>query len=457
MPKQIFLSFLGTNEYVSCNYYPEGDEERMIEDVKYVQEATIRLFCNDFTGDDLYCFFLTEKARVVNWNDNGWRTQEAKEPNKGLYSRLQEMGLPTSCIKTVDIPDGFSSDDIWEIFEKMFKELSEGDKVYFDITHAFRFIPMLGYSLLNYAKALKNVEVCGIYYGAFEKLGPAWKVNEMPMQKRNAPILNLLSLAELQDWTAAASDFVNYGMTEKLVQMTRHRIRPVLRETKGADEDASKLRQISDILQKMTLAFATNRGRQIFEELQFDKLKSLLQDFSLTSSNFIKPLNAIIKRLGEEIKGFASNDPLHWLKSAAWCEKYGMYQQGFTQLQEGILTYLCLYFKQKYQDDFYDWKEKEPRDLISAAINLVRKGEDEWKFASPEAKERVKRQLIRDKMIHALEETYKDLTNLRNDINHGGYTQNTKSAKFQKRLGEYIREVEKIVTAEIDSESLENP
>ena len=60
-------------------------------------------------------------------------------------------------------------------------------------------------------------------------------------------------------------------------------------------------------------------------------------------------------------------------------------------------------------------------------------------------------------MIHALEEIYRNLTNLRNDINHGGYTQNTKSAKFQKQLGEYIRQVETIVTTEIDSESLETP
>jgi len=96
MSRSVFLSFLGTNSYVPCNYYPEGEKNRMVKDVQYIQEATIPLFCEHFGENDVCYFFLTEKAKSANWENDGWWNNNTKKhdlQNEGLKSRLAKMGL----------------------------------------------------------------------------------------------------------------------------------------------------------------------------------------------------------------------------------------------------------------------------------------------------------------------------------------------------------------------------
>ena len=49
MSRKILLSFLGTNNYLGCNYYLEGRPDQKISNVKYVQQALVQLFCKDFS------------------------------------------------------------------------------------------------------------------------------------------------------------------------------------------------------------------------------------------------------------------------------------------------------------------------------------------------------------------------------------------------------------------------
>jgi len=71
--------------------------------------------------------------------------------------------LPDSIIK--EIPDGKDTDEIWEIFDIIYNALEEDDNIYIDITHSFRYLPMLLLVLLNYAKYLKNIKIKQITYG----------------------------------------------------------------------------------------------------------------------------------------------------------------------------------------------------------------------------------------------------------------------------------------------------
>ncbi len=455
MQRKLFLSFLGTNNYVECNYYDEEDPSNRVEGVKYVQEALTQMYCKEIFGpEDCYYLFLTTKARQMNWEDNGqWNNKTSCNdlPNEGLSGRLAQLNLPGE-IKDIEIPEGFSSEEIWEIFERVFSCMQEGDEVFFDITHAFRSLPLLGMVLLNYSKALKKIQVKGIFYGAFEKLGPASEVKKMPMETRNAPVLNLLSVSELQDWTNAAFDFINYGKVSRLAQMSRERAQAVLRKTIGESIEARQVNQISKIIEPMALAIATNRGKEIFNKISFDRLKSLLNDFS-KSKNFVPPLNAIMEELAEKIAPFQNNDPLHWLMSAKWCAGHGMYQQGITQLQEGLLTWLCLKLEQ--QDPFFHWRSKEARDLISAAFNVVGKNESKWYGKAKAYADRC-RKLVQDEMILSVMDSYRSLTGLRNDINHGGYIGTTKADTFKTKLGELIQQVEDIVKGKSTAQPIQH-
>ena len=99
--------------------------------------------------------------------------------------------------------------------------------------HPFRSIPIFSAILLNYARLLKNTNLIAIHYGAFEKLGPATEVKLIPLEERIAPVLDLMTLVSLQDWTVAAHEFINFGTADRIKKLTDINIIPILKETHG--------------------------------------------------------------------------------------------------------------------------------------------------------------------------------------------------------------------------------
>ena len=117
------------------------------------------IFCNDWSEEDEVVIFLTERAKKENWMEN----PNKKIPNTNTYEHRD--GLKHDLlrhnykfgIKEVNIKDGNNIDEIWENFDIIIKEIEDGDEIIFDITHAFRYIPILALTVLNYAKSLKNI------------------------------------------------------------------------------------------------------------------------------------------------------------------------------------------------------------------------------------------------------------------------------------------------------------
>lgn len=142
MPRTILLSFVGTNNYIECNYYTEEQRSQRVNNVKYIQEAILKLYGKQLTSEDAAFFFLTKDARKMNWLNNGqWNRETGKYNLKNIGLRqcvhnLKEEGICKASLKAVDIPDGFSSEEIWEIFQKVFKSIKDGDQIILDITNS---------------------------------------------------------------------------------------------------------------------------------------------------------------------------------------------------------------------------------------------------------------------------------------------------------------------------------
>ena len=52
MGRKVFMSFLGTNDYLDCNYYDESNPKLKVNNVRFIQEALIKLYCKDFGKGD---------------------------------------------------------------------------------------------------------------------------------------------------------------------------------------------------------------------------------------------------------------------------------------------------------------------------------------------------------------------------------------------------------------------
>lgn len=229
MSRKVFLTFLGTGNYKECVYTFNEQKSKVVE---YIQRALIDLVAPDY---DEYIAFCTEKAYEKHF-------EKLNEECKNQF-------------RNVEIPDGLSEKEIWEMFQIIFENLQDGDEVILDITHSFRSIPMLGITLLQYAKFIKNINVKGIYYGAFENLGAAYQIEEKypNPEDRLAPILDLTAFSILQDWSMFGSQFINTGNINGLSKIAETSTGQILKDTKGKNQDAQLLKKSILRLQRLEM------------------------------------------------------------------------------------------------------------------------------------------------------------------------------------------------------------
>ena len=148
MPRKVFISFLGTNNYVLCRY-----DIGEAAPVRFVQEALIEHFCKEWSEDDRILIFCTSKEKTgengskeINWFDNGQPRVTDESEKIGLQHRLQDLkariGLKAQ-IEEHDIKAGFTEEEIWDIFDTVYAEEENGItayRLYGDQLLAFDFI-----------------------------------------------------------------------------------------------------------------------------------------------------------------------------------------------------------------------------------------------------------------------------------------------------------------------------
>jgi len=422
MSKKIYISFLGTNDYLNCNYVCPGKEK--VDNIKYIQEAVISQYCKDF---DKFIFFLTEESIEKNWHDNGHKDKLNQViENKGLYSRLQKLGLKGE-IKTVQIKEGFNNNEIWEIFNKIYNEIDEDAKIVFDITHAFRFLPMLGMVLINYLKTLKNASILGIYYGAFEALGPGYEIKRINIEDRNVDVLDLTNFSLLQDWTIAANALTEFGDIGKLVDLAKSQISPILKETKGKDEDAQNMRHFITPLKSIFEQIATCRGKNIYNNDDYDKVNESLEKLK---REMIPPMTPLIEKLEERLSILNSNyEIMNGFRVIKWCIDYNWIQQGYTILFETVISYIL-------KCNSLDYNIQENRDIASRCFKIFNDDipENEWFGINAENKI-ITRDILNSEEIKLLGKYMATLQSHRNDINHCGFRDSPiKSSKIKENL-----------------------
>ena len=227
--RKVFISILGTGNYNPC-IYRQGDFTST--ETRFIQEATLDFLeaRSKWSADDAAYIFLTPTARIANWQAEPIDIYDSKKVKRyaGLEPTLDKMGLPFP-VEPVDISEGGDEEAIWSVFRSIYDRICEGDRLYIDITHSFRYLPMLLLVLTNYAKELKGAEVVSITYGNLDA----------------KQLVDLGALIELQDWTVAAGEFLRNGRASGLAELTKERVTPILKATKGKSEPAKALRDLS--------------------------------------------------------------------------------------------------------------------------------------------------------------------------------------------------------------------
>lgn len=433
MARKVFISVLGTGFYGKCKYTRGEYNLEKASETRFIQQSTLEyLNVYDWSKNDAAIFLLTSKAKSQNWNKEiksrvNFSTKEEEE-YLGLEYVLEQMDLPVE-IRPVDIADGKDEDEMWKIFNALFNELKDGDELYFDLTHSFRYIPMLVLVLGNYSKFLKNVTVKSITYGNYEA-----------RKDDNAPIVDLLPLSALQDWTYAAGQFLESGNVSRLQYLCNEELKPILRETKGSDQDVTNLKTFINTLAEVIDERVTCRGMNIIKSETFRKMKSVSDKLETTK---IEPLNPVFDKIKQSMVFFDENENVkNGFSAAVWCFKNGLFQQSATILQEFVITFVSLRHGIQIDDE-------RKRDWVTSAFTIKSNNlaEKDWRLnKEPEIaeiqKEKIKQILVDDLFASRdFVNAFVNLSEVRNDYNHSGM----RSVRKPMSTNNIINNIEKCI------------
>jgi CRISPR-associated Csx2 family protein len=470
-----FISLLGTGKYVPCNYYLDNQKAY---NCCYVQEAIFKILQQKDMPPDEVIIFTTEQSHEVNWINCAYN-DESKEKGKreSLYNTLKDIVKEDGKkIKNVMIPFGNTEQDLWILFERVLNEIDENDEIILDITHSFRYLPMLVFIVINYARYVKKCSLRYIYYGAFETLGSTKQVDSMPMEKRNAPIFDLTPFADLFDWTIGIDRYLATGDASIVSQLTDSEIKKInlnIKKTLLTSEHSeprtlfknpNQLRELSDSMKAFSDAVFTCRGQELSKTVGHLK-NSIDLVMESTAHQDIKPLTPVIGKLKKQFEKFISdtghlddsylNDYINSIETAKWCLNNKMYQQGLTILHEGLISYVC----DKWGIDKINETNRKKVTSYSRMVFERYKGKDKYKkdIDNYEDKDNYKCQYMDDAIDYmsldidssAVEEQFLLIYNigdLRNDINHAGWKKNTaRPSKFSDGLGSFIKRTKNII------------
>jgi len=427
-----FISILGTNDYLECLHkFPDG--EVSTDPVKYVQEDLINNICKDWTEDDEIRIYLTEEAKKRNWFDNGHSGREGKAiTNLGLKSRIDSLQLKAKVL-SYSIKEGFNEAEIWEIFQSIYDSFKENEEVIVDITHSFRSLPMLLITLLNFAKQVKKIRVLGIYYAAFENLGPIQKVKEIPVAQRIAPVLDLTSFSNLQEWTNATYDFINNANINLMKSLVKHSSK----QSTVKDPIVKYFpTRVLDRIEKLINNIALCRGKELIK-FNFTELKNDLNE--LKNKEINQTFKILIDEISNKISNFNNDYQILVINLSEWCLQHRLFQQTITLLQEFSISLVL-------NDLNLQTSYKSNRNLVSQAFRIKSQKikEEEWNEPAFSNKDLIK-EIFNLFYFDKLTSSFNKLTDIRNDVNHSGFLDDAGSVESIKTNLENILQAYKQV------------
>ena len=380
--------------------------------------------------------FLTPESRAKNWQDSGpWDKGGRPWARQGLYTRLKDLN-PACPVEPVDVPECTSEDAIRALFGILLDHLDIGDRVILDASQAAWPGPILAMAVLQYARAAKDVRLQGIH-GALEIPGTGRSQEETPGEQRIVPLWDLTPYAHLLEWALALDRFMTSGDARHAAHLAREAAGPAFPSASHRHPGAHAIRDLAQSLQRFSLEIATCRGQALSDAAC--RVKVDLE--ACTQAHGMAELAPLLERLGRNMASFAGTDSVgDGIRAARWCLDHDLIQQGFTILEETLVTWMV-------EAAGGDRLEIHHREVVNQSLYFHRRGLDQNHWEGKAAiHPHIARGCIRIFEKHPnLAQTMEKLGKLRNDINHAGWRGHPAprtSENLVKKLRQLTREAE---------------
>ncbi len=345
---KVLISFLGTGSFASketrtyrtANYHMG---EQVLGDYPFISAALRKHYVIDrilLVGtvhsmwEEVYRWFCEDSKQMIDEDayisiadtcENTNYLSELSIPHKDLIE--QAMGGDS---KVVLIKYGLDEEEIktnTDIILGLQKYLRNGDELIVDVTHSFRSLPLFMMNLLIYLKNVcqKKISLTHIHYGMLD----------ISKELGYAPIIDLKSMMDVNDWITGAYSFSEFGNAYKISKLVE-----------GEDRNVSTLLVEFSNLMNLNHLHAIQKIAQRLASIKNNNYLTLIPELTITPivQSFISQF------------GVGDTHSLFQLKVARWQLDHRKYAQAFLTAQESMITYVCE--QNKWEWDNFDMREK---------------------------------------------------------------------------------------------------
>ncbi|MBN2965539.1 TIGR02221 family CRISPR-associated protein, partial [Sulfurospirillum sp. T05] len=326
----VLISTIGTGdtikdkggEYKKTTYFIEGKKypNESLTASALIKHANIdKVFfigTNKSMWDNLYLIFsgqaidesYHDKLSAAK-NDNGVGIADLEKLETTMNDFLGSSG--SRCLILSYAKN--DSQEIWQNFYTLLQikdHLQPGDEIYLDITHGFRYMPMLSIFLMQFlmAREESKLTIKAAYYGMF---GEA--VSE---------VLDFKIFFDLLDWAQAIKEFKKYSNATSLIEAMHN---------SNVDTSVSKLfEQLNRNLQLANLASLW----QFFKSAH-KKIEHIASSDNKMLSLLSEDLQKLVSRLNKETLS------LFQYEIALWFFENKQYALSYLALHEAVVTKAC--------------------------------------------------------------------------------------------------------------------
>lgn len=283
-----------------------------------------------------------------------------------------------------------------DIFMDLQQQFQPADKIYLDITHSFRSIPLFMYLMIDFIQTLRKdiIRLSGIYYGMFE----------VSRELDYTPIIDLNPLFSITKWTKGVFDFVTYGNVDLMAELMEDN------DIKQTMLNISKLTNLNYIRELRS---------------QMDKLR-----YQLEKVDDVPVPQSMLLYLKPELLDFVNyfkgvnNDAEFQFRLAKWFFDHNRYANGYICLAESIITYLQYIYKKRIPS--IDYQNKNDRKKIQDLLLHFLKNDS-------------------NKDYQKIGQVYDEIRIIRNHIAHAGFGDHDDYDKVIKKSLELANTVEKYI------------
>ncbi|MBN1166678.1 MAG: TIGR02221 family CRISPR-associated protein [Methanospirillaceae archaeon] len=262
--------------------------------------------------------------------------------------------------RPVWIPDGKDEAGMWQIFEIVCAQVTEGEEIVFDITQGFRTLSLVAFMAIAYLKEIKQVTFARVLYGGYHLRSDDGS--------DIVDVLDLTGFIDILDWISAVHSFLHHADGSYLQEMVSS-----IHSRMNQDQVPRPPRALAPwALQARSFASAVRLSRPIEACASASRIVQGLKSAASEVQRFIPALVPLLDRI-RLLEPFASLYPKEGL-NAAYLEKMfcliryqvdlGLYQQAVTVAREWMVSVLILVHG-GYE---YEWLKREVRDAMEQAV-----------------------------------------------------------------------------------------